>query len=65
MTYNAAAYRQRHRGDYDGPGILHPDAKYRCPCCPLLLTRDWFRDIFGCEPEDYPYPRESPLRWAR
>lgn len=61
--YSSAAYLQRHRGEHPLPPI---GDRVLCPCqCGRILSRGWFKAIFGCEPEDYPYPVESPLRWAR
>lgn len=50
MTYNANAWLQRHRGQHPLP---ERGDRFLCPDCGRILSRQWFVDIFGCEPEQY------------
>lgn len=62
-----AAYIQYHRGRRDGsiPAPVRGD-RYSCPClCGLLMSRQWFTDVFEVSPELWRAQHrrvESPLR---
>jgi len=50
MTFNRDAWSQRHRGQHPLPPR---GDRHLCPDCGAVLSAQWYRQIFGCEPGQY------------